>query len=152
MRFEPYLREKEIHVREIFMVTTLWKHLKDAVPKKYGEDYRIKVERHLANFVRGGKIREGKHIKEILPFGNGVWEFRILESPQTRIFGTFIDSDLFIAFYMEKRSTLKSQRFNDFANRTKSQWNILFGNKSMLLSSNINDLISNGVCYDERKK
>jgi hypothetical protein len=105
----------------------------------------------LAKFIKGDKIRSFYDIKEITPFGNGVWEFKIIEDPHTRIFGGFIEKDVFIAFYMEKRSSLNG-KFPDFTHRVKSQWKILFKDKTRLLSSNIDDLISNGVCYDPRKK
>ena len=151
-RFEPYLREGEVHAREIFMTSVLWKHIDELdVHKKYGEDYRLKVERHLVNFVRGGKIISGIDIKEVEPLGGGVWTFRILESPQTRIFGAFVEKDVFIAFYMEKRSNL-SGKFPNFTHRVKMQWKILFNDQIMLLFSKIDDLIYNGVCYDKRKK
>jgi len=150
-RFEPYLREKEIHKREIFMTKTLWEHIINKVPDMYGEEYQIKLERRLATFIKGNKINDFRDIKELEPFGSGVWEFKIIEEPHSRIFGAFLESDIFIAFYMEKRSSLKG-RFEPFIKRTKNQWKILFGGKKMLLSSNIDNLISNGVCYDPRKK
>lgn len=150
-QFVPVLFPDEVHTREFFMTDILWRHLDGDVLEKYGLEYQVKVEQHLTQFARGDKIRGGRHIKEVEPFGNGVWAFRILEDPQTRIFGGFIKDDWFVAFYMEKRSSLNG-RFTDFAKRVKNQWSILFKEKKMLLSSNINDLISNGVNDDKRKK
>lgn len=151
-RFEPYLPSGEVCERDIFMTVSLFKHIEEGISKKYGLDYGEKVKAHLVFFIRGGKIRSGKHIKEVEPFGNGVWAFRILESPQTRIFGGFIEKDVFIAFYMDKRSSLNSSRYRTMVERVKNQWRIIIKEKRMLASSNIGDLISNGVNHDQRKK
>lgn len=155
-RFEPHLREGEVHVREIFMTDDLWKHIEEDVPTKYGLEYQVKVEQHLASFINGNKIRSGKDIKELKPFGGGIWEFKISESPESRIFGAFVEYDRFIAFYMKERDNIAVKNFDrsfkSFADLVKNQWNILFKNKPMLLSSNINKLITNGVTHDKRKK
>lgn len=154
--FEPYLREGEVHVREIFMTNDLWKHIEEYIPTKYGLEYQVKVEQHLASFINGNKIRSGKDIKELKPFGNGVWEFKISDAPESRIFGGFIEQDVFIAFYMKERNNIAvkdfDRSFKSFTDLVKNQWRILFNNKPRLLSSNINKLITNGVTHDPRKK
>ncbi len=139
------------------MTPTLWHHIDSMdVHKKYGLKYQVKVEQALARFINGSKIRSGIDIKELKPFGNGVWEIKIIEEPQTRIFGAFAEYDVFIAFWMKKRDDVAGKSFNpDFSNfldSVKNQWALIFKDTEMLLSSNINDLITNGVCYDPRKR
>jgi len=154
-QFVPLLLPDESHKREIFMTNSLYQHIDEIIPQNYGLEYQVKVEQHLTNFARGDKIRGGVHIKEVEPFGNGIWSFRILESPQTRIFGAFIEKDWFIAFYMAKKDNLVGNSYNHnysyFAKQVKRQWKILFKDKTMLLSRDINYLISNGVNDDGRK-
>ena len=155
-RFEPYLREGEVHVREIFMVNDLWKYIEKDVPKQYGIKYQVTLEQRLAKFIKGDRINNFYDMKELRPFGSGVWEFKVLEEPSSRIFGAFIERDIFIAFWMKKRDDLAGKKFNrsfkSFMDLVKNQWSHLFKNKTMLLSSNIDDLITNGVSYDKRKK
>ncbi|MEQ1706545.1 MAG: hypothetical protein ABL867_11335, partial [Rickettsiales bacterium] len=141
-QFEPDLLPDESHEREIFMTTVLFKYIDETVLKKHGLEYQVIVEQHLTSFARGDKIRSGTHIKEVMPFGNGVWAFRILEDPQTRIFGGFIEKDRFVAFCMVRKSNLVGNSYNHnysyYLNKVKREWKILLNNKAILLSSNIN--------------
>lgn len=155
-RFEPYLREKETHKREVFMSDFLWRHINEKVTELYGIEYQVKLEQRLARFIKGDRINDFQDIKELKPFGSGVWEFKIIEEPQSRIFGAFVEYDVFIAFCMKKRDNVAGKDFNpsfeNFGDYVINQWKILFKNKEKLLSSNIDKLISNGVSYDPRKK
>lgn len=57
-------------------------------------------------FITGDEVEEGIHLKLLAPSEKQVWELRVLERPQSRLFGWFVGPDRLIVTHCQARDSL----------------------------------------------
>lgn len=93
-------------MRELYMLPSLhsWLYQRD---RSKSQDYKPHIRAHLGRYVKGREIDNCEYMKHLC---DEVWEFRVQFSSRrrenTRVFGSFVHPDKFIATHWRLRGSL----------------------------------------------
>lgn len=118
-----------------------------------GVDMLANTRAALEHFVSGSILEEGIHLKRLAPGEAAVWEIRVIEFPQVRIFGWFGSQDLFLASHVVARHDLgrgarQVTLFRREIDKTTKKRDRKFHDLPFLRSGNIHECVSSGVRDD----
>jgi len=104
-------------------------------------------------FVGGELLVENVDLKRLMPASEEVWELRVTEHPQVRLFGWFPMRDVMVISHIENRAALggrrkRSRNFAEEINKVARKRARHFPDLPALRAHDINDCISNGLIDD----
>lgn len=75
--------------------------------RKLKDTVLTNIRAQLEAFIAGEEMVEDEDLKRLLPASREIWELRVLEFPQTRLFGWFVYPDAMLISHCELRDRLK---------------------------------------------
>jgi hypothetical protein len=134
----------EREVRRLLLTKRLYDEIVALPESKKDRGHKLKIQAHLKRFVVGEEIDNQVYMKCLDKKEDRVWAIRILNEPQYRIFGAFLELDCFIAFHSTKRAQLRKQGFATDVKRTIREWNALRLGKERFHAKHFTSYVSNG--------
>ncbi len=148
IRFKLALKPREVEKRRLLLSASVHKWVAQEPNKKTAMEHHAAIYAQLAGFVIGKEVDDVNFFKQCIPFDDDIWTIRILFRPQCRIFGAFIGHDCFVGLHKADRDKLD---FNEYVQKTKNLWDVLFPGIKRLRGIRFYDYVSNGGERDKRK-
>lgn len=149
-QYLPALRQGEAIRRGLFLTPQVERWINERPNAWRAQEFKSFVRARLSIFVKGGPIDNFQYMKRLRGRSPEVWEIRIREFTQTRIFGAFYEPNTFICTNIRVRDELA--RFGGWASaeeRATKRWDDLFPGRRRFTGTKFTNYVTeNGVHCD----
>jgi hypothetical protein len=114
--------------------------------RDFDKQILVNIRGQISDFLSGAEMYEGQDLTHLEPLDRNVWELRVFEKPQARLFGWFVARDRLIVTHSRLRNNLDFSR--EIAKTESIRKN--FVELPILDDSSFHRYVSNGVPCDEQ--